>query len=177
MLKEAIKLNLGSRNRAIPGFQGMDCEAHPGVGIVGDVFDLRSFGDGSVSAIYASHIIEHAPHVKTLGILKEWARVLEPGGILYVAVPDFERVVELYRTCDTGLTDWMTNYLWGDQAYPTAYHYAGFDESRLRKLLLLAGFSEASRVENFHIGDPNDCSRGKSTFDGKSVSRNMVAIR
>lgn len=153
----------------------MDCDEHEGVDFVGDVFELSRFESGSAEAIYASHVLEHAPHPETLAALKEWARVLEPGGILYVAVPDFRRTVELYIKC--GLADWVQNYICGDQGYGTAYHYAIFDEARLRGLLKEAGFSEASVVVDFPLGDPNDCSRGKSTLDGKSVSLNMVCVK
>lgn len=174
-VKEAIRLNLGARDRAIPGFLSMDCDPHPGVDVVGDISDLSRYADGSVAEIYCSHALEHVPHVRTLDVLKEWARVLEPAGILYVAVPDFKRTVELYAKC--GLSDWVQNYLWGDQGYPTAFHFAGFDEGRLRSLLLKAGFSEVSQVEEFPIGHPLDCSRNISTLDGKPVSLNMVAVK
>jgi len=175
VIAEAIKLNLGSRNRDIPGFKGMDCDPHPGVDYVGDISDLSRFESESVAEIYASHCLEHFPHTKTVSVLKEWARVLVPGGILYVAVPDFKRTVELYAR--TGMNDWVVNYLWGDQGYQTAYHYTGFDEGRLRNVLLAAGFSEASQVEEFPVGHPSDCSRNVSTLDGKSISLNMVAVK
>lgn len=173
--REALRLNLGSRNRAIPGFKGMDIDAHPGVDFVGDISDLSRFMDGSVAEIYSSHCLEHFSAPKTVSVLKEWHRVLEPQGILYVAVPDFKRTVELYLKC--GLNDWVQNYLMGDQGYATAFHYAIFDEGRLRKVLLAAGFSEASVVEDFPVGDPLDCSRNVSTLDGRSISLNMVAIK
>jgi SAM-dependent methyltransferase len=173
--KTAVKLNLGSRDRAIHGFIGMDCDKHEGVDVVGDISDLSRYADGSVSEIYASHCLEHFPHPQTMKVLKEWHRVLEKGGILYVAVPDFARTVDLYKRC--GLNDWVQNFLWGDQIYPTAFHYAGFDEGRLRKLLLLAGFYEVSRVEDFPVGHPLDCSRKVSTLDGKPISLNCVAIK
>lgn len=172
---EAVKLNLGSRNRAIPGFKGMDCDAHEGVDFVGDISDLSRFEDGSVAEIYASHCLEHFPHLQTVSVLKEWARVLEPGGILYVAVPDFKRTVELYAL--TGINQWVQDYVSGGQEYATAYHYAIFDEGKLRGLLLAAGFSEASAVDQFPVGDRKDCSRLRSSLDGKPVSLNMVAIK
>lgn len=172
---EKLKLNLGSRDRSIPGFKSMDCDPHPGVDFVGDISDLSRFKDGEVSEIYASHCLEHFPHNKTLGVLKEWCRVLEPLGILYVAVPDFARCVELYQ--QMGLNRWLQEYVSGGQEYPTAYHYAIFDEPKLRGLLLAAGFSEASRVELFHNHAPNDCSAKVSTFDAKPISLNMVVVR
>lgn len=172
---EKLKLNLGSRDRAIPGFKSMDCDPHSGVDLVGDVGDLSRFADGSVSEIYASHILEHFPHPQTMSVLKEWARVLEPGGILYVAVPDFNRTVEIYQ--EYGFADWVLNYLWGDQGYKSAFHYAGFDFERLKKLLLEAGFAEASQVDNFPVGHPKDCSTNVFNLDGKPVSLNVVAVR
>ena len=109
-----------------------------------------------------------------MAMLKEWCRVLEPGGVLYIAVPDFARTVEIYGKI--GLQDWVVNYLMGDQIYKTAFHYNIFDEDRLRSLLKEAGFSEVSRVESFGM-HPTDCSNGKSNYDAKSVSLNMVAVK
>ena len=174
MVETKLRLNLGSRNRAIPGFIGMDCDRHEGVDIVGDISDLRRFEDKSVHEIYASHCLEHFPHTKTAEVLREWNRVLVPGGILYVAVPDFARAVELYTRL--GMADWGGNFLWGDPGYKTAFHYSGFDFARLNGLLKEAGFSEVSRVGDFPVGG-GDCSRAKSNYDGKSVSLNVVAIK
>lgn len=170
------KLNLGSRDRQIPGFLGMDIDSGiPGVDIVGDIADLSRFANGEIAEIYASHVLEHFPHARTPEVLKEWARVLEPGGILYVAVPDFKRTVEIYEK--VGLDEWIVRYLMGDQEYEKAYHYNLFDEERLVGLLTDAGFCDAVRVEEFAIGHPDDCSRKVSNYDRESVSLNMIAVR
>ena len=168
-------LNLGARNRAIPGFLSMDIDAHEGVDVVGDCSNLSQFEADSIGAIYASHLLEHFEHHRTLAVLKEWFRVLEPGGKLYVAVPDFQRALELYGS--TGLDDWIVRLLMGDQAYKTAYHYSLFDEERLTHQLKQAGFADAFRVEEFPIGDDNDCSNLVSNLDGESVSLNMIAVK
>ena len=168
-------LNLGSRNRAIPEFFNMDIDPHPGVDIVGDVSDLSRFADASIPAIYASHVIEHFEYHRTLAVLKEWARVLEPGGKLYIAVPDFERAVQIYGMI--GLDEWIVRFLCGDQEYKTAFHYNLFDEARLTGLLKEAGFSDSFRVESFPIGDPEDCSTLVSNIDGDPVSLNLIAIK
>lgn len=174
LIESPVKLNLGSRDRDIPGFKNMDIDKHANVDYVGDVSDLSRFEDKSVSEIYASHILEHFPHTQTLKVLKEWRRVLNDGGILYIGVPDFRRTIELY-TAINGINDWIINYLYGDQEYTTAFHYTAFDERRLSDFLLKAGFSEASRVEFFRFNN-KDCSNNRSSFDGKPVSLNMVAI-
>ena len=169
------KLNLGCRNRTIEGFKGMDIDRHEGVDIVGDISDLSAFEDGSVAEIYSSHVLEHFPHVRTLDVLKEWARVLEPGGKLYVAVPDFARCVELYQLL--GITQWLQDYVSGGQEYATAYHYAIMDEEKLTGLLKEAGFSDSFRVEQFPVGDPGDCSNLCSNIDNEPISLNMIATK
>lgn len=168
-------LNLGCRTRSIEGFLNMDCDQHEGVDVVGDVSDLSRFADNSVGEIYGSHVLEHFEYHKTLAVLKEWHRVLEPGGKLYVAVPDFERTVELYGKL--GLDEWIIRFLMGDQEYKTAYHYSLFDEERLTHLLKQAGFVDSFRVEQFPIGDPHDCSNLASDVDGEPVSLNIIAVK
>lgn len=172
---EVLKLNLGARNRAVPGFLSMDCDTHEGVDIVGDVSDLSRFKDGEVSEILASHILEHFPHPKTASVLKEWARVLKPGGILYLGVPDFARAVEIYNK--HGMSAWLRNWICGDQIYATAYHYNIFDERTLKEMLLAAGFSEASRVADLPVHGDKDCSTLVDTFERRPLSLNVLAVR
>lgn len=176
MIKETLKLNLGARTTTIPGFKNVDKDQHGQVDIVSDVSKLE-VDDNSVSEIYASHILEHFSHKKTVDVLKEWLRVLEPGGELKIAVPDFEATMLIVQ--QHGLTDWVVNYLWGDQVYDSAFHYAGFDEDRLTGLLEDAGFIGVERVEYFDLVN-GDCScLGFNMDDGKrfSVSLNMIAYK
>ena len=170
-----MKLNLGARNRKIPGYLGVDCDAHDGVDVVSDVSNLSFLDNGSISEIYASHVLEHFSHRRTDSVLKEWGRVLRNGGILRVAVPDFKRTVELCQRMG-GLFPWAINFLWGDQEYDTAYHYTAFDERLLRGKLAEAGFTDISRVESFGL-NKDDCSNLVSNIDRKSVSLNLVAIK
>lgn len=168
-----MKLNLGSRTTRIPGFSNVDKDPHEGVDIVSDVSDLP-VEDNSVDEIYASHILEHFPHRKTLEVLDEWHRVLKPGGELKIAVPDFDTTVRYAMVM--GLNDWVVNFLWGDQEYDGAFHYTGFNEDRLTGMLHLAGFYSVSRVN--HFGMVKDCSTLAFALPdgGKlSVSLNLIA--
>jgi len=55
------------------------------------------FRDGSAGVIYLSHFLEHlAPMEQTADFLKECRRILAPGGILRVSVPDFRKIACLY---------------------------------------------------------------------------------
>ena len=54
------------------------------------------FPDSSVDVIYHSHVLEHLDRDAAHGFIQECARVLRPGGLIRVVVPDFERYCRNY---------------------------------------------------------------------------------
>lgn len=52
--------------------------------------------DGSCAVVYHSHVLEHLRRQEAPFFLQECARVLKPGGIIRVAVPDLEAICRLY---------------------------------------------------------------------------------
>lgn len=169
-----IRLNLGGRGTKIEGFKTVDLSEEHDVDIRSDVSDLSMFEDGSVTELYCSQVLEHFPHVKTDSVLKEWHRVLKKGGKIVIGVPDFARAIELYQL--HGLTDWVMNFLYGDQGYPLAYHYRPFTFSSLAAILDKAGFSQIKRITEMPYGI-KDCSGLQCNTDGKSVSLNVEAYK
>ena len=61
------------------------------------------FDSGTVDAIYHSHVLEHLDRDDAKTFLKENARVLKPGGVLRVVVPDLEVVVTHYLDALKGI--------------------------------------------------------------------------
>ncbi len=173
VIEKQIKLNLGSRDRTIAGFKNMDIDPHDGVDYVGDVSDMSRFRDGSIGEIFASNILEHFSHTKTVDVLREWHRVLSHGGSLYLSVPNFRRAVQMYLKF--GLCDWVENFLMGDQGYKTAFHYAIFDEAKITDLLLKSGFEGYKFVKLFDFAAKEDCSNLASTHDKQPVCINVIA--
>lgn len=53
----------------------------------GDAQTVRPLADGSFDFVYSSHCLEHLHDVEEA--LTNWARILKPGGWLYVVVPDY----------------------------------------------------------------------------------------
>lgn len=76
-----IEFGPGAR---LPGFETLDIVAGPHIDHVADAGGRLPFADGEFGLIYASHIIEHFPWYRTTDVLKEWRRVLAPGGSLEV---------------------------------------------------------------------------------------------
>ena len=52
----------------------------------GDARDLFWFNDGVLDYVYSSHLLEDFP--ETENVLREWLRVLKPGGYLVLYCPD-----------------------------------------------------------------------------------------
>jgi len=127
---ERVRLNIGGGKTDLPGFVNVDrCngqEAYP-----------LTYGDGSVDEVRASHVLEHFSHTQTLAVLTEWARVLKPGGLMRVAVPDFDKVIEAFRSGDPR----AEAYLFGGQTDQDDFHHAAFT-----KQAMMEGFDAAGLV-------------------------------
>lgn len=57
--------------------------------ITHDVQEKLPFEDGSQDLVIARHILEHC--MDTVAVLKDWSRVIKPGGRLILALPDERR--------------------------------------------------------------------------------------
>jgi len=55
-----------------------------------------NYGNDSIDVIYASHVFEYFDRNEGMEVLREWYRVLKKGGVLRIAVPDFEAMSSLY---------------------------------------------------------------------------------
>lgn len=140
-------LDIGCGNAPRPGHIGIDRKTG------GEAFPLKYDGtpieDNSIAGVVASHVLEHFGHERTLDVLREWVRVLKPGGTLKVAVPDFDRIVHYYQE---GLDPKVESYLMGGRQDDNDHHGAIFNGQKLRGLMRLAGLS-GIRPWTSEIGD------------------------
>ena len=140
------KLHLGCGKKYLPGFFHVDALAAPHVDLVSRVERLPMFPDGSVELIYAAHVLEHFSRKEYREALKEWYRLLAPGGILRLAVPDFAACARLYH--EQGLRDGLTGLVGlivGGQRDEYDFHKMVFDEPLLTRELKATGFGEVRR--------------------------------
>jgi predicted SAM-dependent methyltransferase len=90
-----LRLHLGSGANRIPEWVNVDILGmHPDVH-----WDLRRgipLPANSVRAVFLEHVLEHFTFSDVLGTLEECHRVLAPGGIVRVGVPDFGHYMESY---------------------------------------------------------------------------------
>lgn len=88
-----MKLNIGCGGRKIPGFTGVDAVERPAAEIIAraDKIPLR---DGSVDEIMAIHLFEHFYRWECDDVINEWKRLLKPGGVLSLELPNVRKCCE-----------------------------------------------------------------------------------
>ena len=62
-------------------------------------YDLRRglpYEDGAFDAVYHSHVLEHLTPEEARRMLVECRRVIRPGGVIRLAVPDLEEIARVY---------------------------------------------------------------------------------
>jgi SAM-dependent methyltransferase len=86
---DLLRLDLGcGTSKRGPDYVGVDLLEHPGVDLVGDVFEaLAALADERVTEVFSSHFLEHVDDLSAL--MLELERVLAPGGRLQLIVPHF----------------------------------------------------------------------------------------
>lgn len=139
-LSSNLKLHLGCGSKFIPGFIHIDVVENEHIHHQGSVCKLP-YEDQSVSLIYASHVLEHFGRWEMHDVLHEWYRVLVPGGVLRLAVPDFAACAKIYY--EEGLKDGLTGLvglICGGQRNEYDFHKMIFDEAFLTEELHKCGF-------------------------------------
>lgn len=138
------KLNLGCGFDKRPGFLNIDINSFHGPDLLCDITKLDPLPSSYYDYILAKDILEHIPRPKCLDTLREWNRVLIMGGILELQVPNVIGVLELLcrrKNQNYEMHQKLVQCLFGTQAYEGDYHYNGFTEITLRKLLADSGFN------------------------------------
>lgn len=94
-----LLLNVGCGPHGLDGWVNIDGYAAPGVTCVRDCRTALPLPDGAARGIFTEHFFEHLDYYEEAPrFLAECRRVLEPGGVLRVIVPDGERYLRAYAS-------------------------------------------------------------------------------
>lgn len=120
-----------------------------------DLLEPFPFPDNSIDKIYSSHVFEHFHTHQLEFILSECRRVLKPGGVISVCVPNAEIHLNAYNNPDAFDPDRFCRYKPGYRfyskidyinyiAYMGGHHFHMFDQENLIQLLKVNGFRKVS---------------------------------
>ncbi len=178
--KAPMKLHIGTGKNYIPGWTNLDIFSSVRADVYADMTALP-FDRGSFSLVLAVHVLEHAHRHMILSTLTHWRDMLSEGGILRIAVPDFEACVKWYQ--DTKDLRSITGLLWGGQNHPKNNHFIGFDSFTLSSALIAVGFKEVRHwdwreTEHAQFDDYSQCFLPHMQKDtGLHCSLNLEAVK
>lgn len=168
-----IRLHLGCGTVYKPGWVNVDV-ARPGQTLVARarfgtdaghhrlsqtdlIWDLRRgipFQDGTVTAIFTEHLLEHLSFGAGLALLGNCYRALQRGSILRIGVPDLERLVRSYlnqdRLIDECYPGRPTRAVALNEPFYRFGHQAMYDFETLSLACRDAGFSSVDRSSFGH---------------------------
>lgn len=151
-----MRLNIGAGKRRIAGYTGVDAVPREAADIVAPA-NAIPLPDGCADEVLAVHLVEHILPWEVPGTLAEWGRLLKPGGLLVVELPD---VVKCCRNIVAGFTkpgkhpDQLGMWgLYGDNRDedPWMLHRWGWTFKSLAPLVASAGFTNiVERQTKYH---------------------------
>jgi predicted SAM-dependent methyltransferase len=175
VLHKIRKLHIGGKYQ-VDGWEILDAIDAPYVDHIGNASDLSNFPDGTFEAVYSSHVLEHFDYLELEKVLREWKRVLIPGGKIYASVPDLDTIASLLikrKWSDFEGQFLLMRMIFGGHIDKFDYHYTGLNQTILTHFLHAAGFINIQKVKNFGLF--SDTSQMK--VNGISISLNMTAIK
>lgn len=151
-----LKLHLGCGSKVKEGWVNVDMRSSADVRL--DLSRRLPFGSGSVAIVYSEHFLEHIDYPESAyRFLAECFRVLKPGGVFSVGVPDTEwPLLEYAGVRDDGYfrvakekwhPDWCETELehinWHFRQ--GGEHRFAYDFKTLHKALAKSGFAAVQR--------------------------------
>ena len=147
-----MKLNIGCGKQTWEGFYCVDAVPHPKATRPLDLVHAFVFEgeqltnplplpDGVASEVHNYHFIEHVYRWESPALLREFSRLLQPGGKLIMELPDIGKCA---RNLLKGAKDQMTMWgFYGDPGWKDPYmcHRWGYTAGSIAELLMDAGFT------------------------------------
>ncbi len=149
-MSEVRRLNWGCGATTPEEWINSDLLPGPGVDIAANILDGLPIDDESIDYISSQHALQDLQIYDQVAALTELRRILKPGGVLRLSLPDLDLAIDAYQRGDRNhflVWDWdtlsgnfITHVLWYNSTRtPFTYEFA-------EELLLKAGFARVVRV-------------------------------
>jgi predicted SAM-dependent methyltransferase len=149
-----VKLNIACGKQTWDSFFCVDAVAHPKATRAPDLlhaFQFDGYGnllnplpldDGCAEELHSYHFLEHVYRWQSVALVDEFHRLLKPGGLLVLELPNIEAAA---RNLLAGMDDQMAMWpLYGDPGHRDEFmcHRWGYTPKTVYSLLAICGFSE-----------------------------------
>jgi predicted SAM-dependent methyltransferase len=151
-----VKIEIGAGEKPHPDYDvHVDVLPLPDIEVISWI-DPLPFATASVDGLRANHVLEHQSYELVEPTLREWARVMRPGAVLDIGVPDARFVAGQWVRGEIDTAE--ANYwILGGHSDRTAHqgadsrgvprwiwnaHHTMFDAESLRELVSRCGFTD-----------------------------------
>jgi predicted SAM-dependent methyltransferase len=154
------RLQFGCGAFPAPGWINTNLVPGPGVDLVGDVRNGLPLDSASIGYIASMHALVELPYLDVVPALRELHRILAPGGVLRLGLPDLDRAIDAYRTGDRGyfhIPDDEIGSIDGKFVVQMTWYGTNrmmFTFALARELLERAGFRDVRRVDYGQTASP-----------------------
>jgi SAM-dependent methyltransferase len=150
-VSEVRRLNWGCGDWVVPGWINSDIKDGPGI-LSCDVREGLPLDTDSIDYAVSIHALPEFKYTELVGVLEELRRVLRPGGVLRLALPNLERAFDAYRRGDKDfflVPDDEMSSIGGKLVVQVVWY--GFSRTVfvrdfIEELLLKAGFTHVHHV-------------------------------
>lgn len=96
--------------------------------------------DNTYSLVYVHSVLEHFSKWERMDCLREWYRVCNVGGKVWISVPDMRLLAYGLLNGAPEKRESVINFIYGEQDYPENAHKWGYIRSSLEHDLFSVGF-------------------------------------
>ncbi len=155
-------LNVGCGPNTNNDLANLDYNWYRGVHVCWDITKPLPWGDQTLKGIYSEHCLEHITFADCSFAMKQFFRVLKPGGSIRIVVPDGELYIDLYNRARTGekiefpypSESEMTPMMSVNRIFQEFTHVFIYDEATMRLVMQQAGFVDIKRTSFMKGRDP-----------------------
>ena len=94
------RLNWGCGDQGEPGWVNSDLKEGPGIDVSGDIRDGLPLPSDSFDYVVSVHALPMISYPDLVPVLAELRRVLKPGGVLRLVLPDLDKGIAAYLSGD-----------------------------------------------------------------------------
>ncbi len=163
-----IRLNLGCGDKILNGYTNVDVvQERSGrqPDVICDIRKLSVFEDNYCDEILAVHVVEHFWRWEVEDVIKEWCRVLKPGGKMILECPNLQSACEEFLKnpevySQQGSQGQRTMWVfYGDPQWkdPLMVHRWGYTPLSLSSLMRSCGLTNVRQEPaEFKLREPRD---------------------